>query len=193
MKKRSVFTLIAIFATLFLAFDANAQQNDVLLDKIEQANAAVKTRKGAFSEMRQAPGMVDTQELNGAIEYEAPATLTMDYSDKNEFFSIKDNTMVVKRGGKPRVFDLAKNKPMKTLSQLLLASFDGKLRELAGSVNSTLKVEESKDAIIATLEAKKKAVKGYAKVILEYDSKSFQLINMIMEEFDGTVTTYTMK
>lgn len=45
---------------------------------------------------------------------------------------------------------------MRTLSQLLLSSFNGELRSLATAVSSTLSVEETKEAVIATLKAQKK-------------------------------------
>lgn len=117
----------------------------------------------------------------------------MNYADSTEYFSISGNTMSLKRNGKDKKFDLNRNKPMRTLSQLLLSSFNGELRSLATAVSSTLSVEETKEAVIATLKAQKKAVKGYSKVVLEYDSKTLQLFNMVLEEFDGSVTTYTIK
>ena len=192
MKNRRIFTLIVLFTASLFTFNVNAQQSDALLDKIEQANQNLKNRNGDFNEVRQLVGKAE-QQLDGQLVYEAPAKLTMNYSDQNEYFSIDANTMSLKREGKARKFDLAKNKPMKTLSQLLLSSFNGKLRELAAAVNSSLNVEETKEAVIATLKAQKKAVKGYSKVVLEYDSKTLQLFNMVLEEFDGSVTTYTIK
>lgn len=192
MKNSRIFTLIVLFTASLFTFNANAQQSDALLDKIEEANQNLKNRNGNFNEVRQPVGKA-VQELEGELVYEAPSVLTMNYSDPNEYFSINANTMSLKREGKERKFDLAKNKPMKTLSQLLLSSFNGKLRELATTVGSSLNVEETKDAVIATLKAQKKAVKGYSKVVLQYDAKTFQLLNMVMEEFDGSVTTYTWK
>ncbi len=190
MKNRRIFTLIVLFTASLFTFNVNAQQSDALLDKIEQSNQQLKNRKGNFNEVRQPVGKAE-QKLDGELIYEAPATLTMNYSDPNEYFSINANTMSLKREGKAKKFDLAKNKPMKTLSQLLLSSFNGKLRDLATAVGSSLNVEETKEAIIATLEAQKKSVKGYSKVILKYDPKTYHLLNMVMEEFDGSVTTYT--
>lgn len=192
MKNSRIFTLIVLFTASLFTFNANAQQSDALFDKIEEANQNLKNRNGSFNEVRQPVGKA-VQELEGELVYEAPSVLTMNYSDPNEYFSINANTMSLKREGKERKFDLAKNKPMKTLSQLLLSSFNGKLRELATTVGSSLNVEETKDAVIATLKAQKKAVKGYSKVVLQYDAKTFQLLNMVMEEFDGSVTTYTWK
>ncbi len=192
MKNSRIFTLIVLFTASLFTFNANAQQPDALLDKIVQANQNLKNRNGSFSEVRQMVGKAE-QKLDGELVYEAPSVLTMNYSDPNEYFSINANTMSLKREGKARKFDLTKNKPMKTLSQLLLSSFNGNLRELATTVGSSLNVEETKDAVIATLQAQKKAVKGYSKVILKYDSKTYHLLNMVMEEFDGSVTTYTWK
>lgn len=192
MKNRNIFTLIAFIAISLLSFNANAQDSDELLDKIEQANDKVQSRSGDFCEVRQWAGD-STKALEGKIQYDTNSNLTMNYTDSTEYFSISGNTMSLKRNGKAKKFDLNKNKPMRTLSQLLLSSFNGELRSLAASVSSTLSVEETKDAVVATLKAQKKAVKGYSKVVLEYDAKTYQLFNMILEEFDGSVTTYTIK
>lgn len=192
MKKRDIFTLIAFIAISLLSFNANAQNSDALLDKIEQANGKLQSRSGNFCEVRQSTDK-QTKTFEGKIQYNASSNITMNYTDSTEYFCIADNTMSMKRNGKAKKFDLSKNKPMKTLSQMLLSSFNGELRSLAASVGSTLNVEETKDAVVATLKAQKKAVKGYSKVVLEYDSKTYQLFNMILEEFDGSVTTYTIK
>ena len=192
MKKRNIFTLIAIIAISLLSFNAKAQNSDALLDKIEQANGKLQSRSGDFCEIRQWANK-QPKTFEGKIQYNTNSDLTMNYTDSTEYFCISDNTMSMKRNGKSKKFDLNKNKPMKTLSQMLLSSFNGELRDLAASVGSTLNVEETKDAVIATLKAKKKAVKGYSKVILEYDSKTYHLFNMVLEEFDGSVTTYTIK
>ena len=192
MKKGNIFTLIVIIAISSLTLNANAQNSDALLDRIEQANDQVQSRSGDFCEIRQWTGNTP-KTLEGKIQYNSDSNLTMNYADSTEYFSISGNTMSLKRNGKDKKFDLNKNKPMRTLSQLLLSSFNGELRSLATAVSSTLSVEETKEAVIATLKAQKKAVKGYSKVVLEYDSKTLQLFNMVLEEFDGSVTTYTIK
>ena len=192
MEKGNIFTLIVIIAISLLTLNANAQNSDALLDRIEQANDQVQSRSGNFCEIRQWTGNTP-QTLEGKINYNSDSNLTMNYADSTEYFSISGNTMSLKRNGKDKKFDLNKNKPMRTLSQLLLSSFNGELRSLATAVSSTLSVEETKEAVIATLKAQKKAVKGYSKVVLEYDSKTLQLFNMVLEEFDGSVTTYTIK
>lgn len=192
MKKRNIFTFIAIIAISLLSFNAKAQNSDALLDKIEQANGKLQSRSGDFCEVRQWANK-QPKTFEGKIQYNTNSDLTMNYTDSTEYFCISDNTMSMKRNGKSKKFDLNKNKPMKTLSQMLLSSFNGELRNLAASVSSTLSVEETKDAVVATLKAQKKAVKGYSKVVLEYDAKTYQLFNMILEEFDGSVTTYTIK
>ena len=117
----------------------------------------------------------------------------MNYSDEDEYFAIEGNTMSIKHDGKSMTFDLNKNKPMRTLSKFILSAFNGKLRELAQEANSEISVAETENAIEVTLVAKKKAVKGYSKVVLNYDPKAFTLIDMLMEEFDGSVTTYKWK
>ena len=76
---------------------------------------------------------------------------------------------------------------------MLISSFNGTLRSLAASSACSLKAEKAKDAVVVTLEATKKAVKGYSRITLKYDPKTLLLVNMKAEEFDGSVTIYDMK
>lgn len=99
----------------------------------------------------------------------------------------------MKRDGVESRFDLSKNRPMKSLADMLISSFNGTLNSLAASTACTLKAEKLKDSVTATMEATKKAVRGYSKLVLEYDPKTLQLMKMKAEEFDGSVTTYVLK
>ena len=185
---RLIITFIAIFA-----MGRAMAQDDALLNRIEKANAGVKLNDVSFVEVRHPAGQSE-KTVEGTIMYDAAAGLKMDYTNpKGEYFIINGTQMTLLRDGHEAFFDLTKNKPMKSLAELLTSSFNGTLTRLAEANNANLTVKEVKEGIVATLEAKKKAVRGYAKVVLTYDVKSLHLVNMVMEEFDGSVTTYRMK
>ncbi|MCQ2303157.1 MAG: outer membrane lipoprotein carrier protein LolA [Bacteroidales bacterium] len=189
MKAKGLLTLIVLLGQ-FLTL--NAQTSDQLLENIEKANANLKTRSMNFSELREPAGK-DSKQLSGTITYDPNSGMVMNYTDPGEHFVINGNTMTMKREGMELFFDLTKNKPMRTLSNMLMSSFNGQLRSLASSNNASIEAKKAKDYTEVTMKALKKAVKGYSTIVLRYDAKSNQIIYMMLEEFDGTKTTYELK
>lgn len=189
MKAKGLLTLIVLLGQ-FLTL--NAQTSDQLLENIEKANANLKTRSMNFSELREPAGK-DSKQLSGTITYDPNSGMVMNYTDPKEHFVINGNTMTMKREGMELFFDLTKNKPMRTLSNMLMSSFNGQLRSLASSNNASIEAKKAKDYTEVTMKALKKAVKGYSTIVLRYDAKSNQIIYMMLEEFDGTKTTYELK
>lgn len=193
--KRLLATILTFSASLFLLSGgiASAQDTDALIDLIEKTNTSAKVRTGNFSEVRKMAGKPE-QSLKGILTFDPKGTLAMKYSlPEGEYFIIADNTISMKRDGAESRFDLSKNRPMKSLADMLISSFNGTLNSLAASTACTLKAEKLKDSVTATMEATKKAVRGYSKLVLEYDPKTLQLMKMKAEEFDGSVTTYVLK
>lgn len=190
--KRLAFFCSAIIMCLS-CFQIYAQDSDSLIDLIEKTNAGAKVRTGNFSEVRKAAGKQE-QSLKGVLTFDPNGTLSMEYSSpEGEYFIIAGNSMSMKRGGVANQFDLTKNRPMKSLADMLVSSFNGTLKSLAAANSCTVNAEKTKDAIVATLKATKKGVKGYSQIVLKYDPKTLKLFNMIAEEFDGSVTTYVMQ
>ena len=187
--KKVLLTLIVVIGQ-FLSL--SAQSSDQLLDRIEQANANLKTRSLKFTELREPAGK-ETKQFDGKLTYDPNSGIVMNYTDPGEHFIINGNTMTMKREGTELFFDLTKNKPMKTLSNMLMASFNGQLRNLATENKASIEAKVLKDCTEVTMQALKKAVKGYAKIVLKYDAKSSQIIYMMLEEFDGTKTTYEIQ
>lgn len=188
MRTKGLLTLIVLLGQLLTL---NAQTSDQLLERIEQANANQKTCKMSFTELREPAGK-DSKKLNGTITYDPNTGMVMNYTDPGEHFVINGNNMTMKREGMELFFDLTKNKPMKTLSNMLMSSFNGKLRNLATENKASIAAKSLKDCTEVTMQALKKQVKGYAKIVLKYDTKTSQIIYMMLEEFDGSKTTYEL-
>lgn len=192
---KRLFAIILTISVTFLFFSAGiagAQDSDALINLIEKTNSSAKVRTGNFTEVRKMTGKTE-QSLKGVLTFDPKGTLSMEYSSpEGEYFIIAANSISMKRDGVANQFDLTKNRPMKSLADMLISSFNGTLKALAASSACTLKAEKAKDAIVATMEATKKAVKGYSKIVLKYDTNTLQLVNMRAEEFDGSVTTYNM-
>ena len=189
MRTKGLLTLIVLFSQILTL---SAQNSDQLLENIEKANANQKTCNLKFSELREPAGK-ESKKLEGTITYDPNSGMVMKYTDPNEHFVINGNTITMKREGMELFFDLTKNKPMRTLSNMLMSSFNGQLRSLATSNNASIEAKKLKDCTEVTLKALKKAVKGYSTIVLRYDAKTNQIIYMILEEFDGSKTTYELR
>lgn len=189
----AAFIMTALFASVF-GTDCNAQDSSALVDMIEKSNEGSKGISGSFTEIRQKPGKAD-KNLTGDLIFDPAGSLSMKYASPNqgEYFIIENGTLSMKRDGAENKFDLAKNRPMKNLSDMLLSSLGGKLKAFSQANACNLTAEKTSDAVRATLEATKKAVKGYSKIVLDYNPKTLRLVKMRAEEFDGTVTTYIMQ
>lgn len=81
---------------------------------------------------------------------------------------------------------------MKTLSNMLLSSFNGTLRNLATENKASITAKSLSNCTEVTMQALKKAVNGYAKIVLKYDAKTNHIIYMMLEEFNGSKTTYEL-
>lgn len=184
--------LAALIFTAIFSADCKAQDSSVLLDKIESANSKAGIRKGNFTEERRRKAQ-EPRKLAGELVFDPAGTLSMTYSTpQGDFFNIIDGFIMMKDGGVEHKFDLTKNKPMKSLADLLISSFSGRLQSFASQNACIINAEKTGTSVCVTLSATKKAVKGYSKVIVDYDPKTYLLISMVMEEFDGSVTVYNM-
>jgi len=194
--KRKFVLAIVILAGIFTAIlpaDCKAQDSSVLLDKIESANSKADIRKGKFTEERRRKAQAP-QSLAGELVFDSAGTLSMTYSTpEGDFFNIAGGFIAMKNNGVENKFDLTKNRPMKSLADLLISSFAGKLQDFSSRNSCLISAEKTAASLIVTVSATKKGVKGYSKVVVDYDPKTCLLTSMVMEEFDGSVTVYKME
>lgn len=195
--KKTLLAATILWAGLFLTIystDCHAQDSATLLAQIESANSNAKIRKGNYTEDRKRRGKTP-QSLAGVLVFDREAgTLSMTYSTpEGDYFNIADGFIMMKDGGVENKFDLTKNKPMKSLSDLLISSFSGTLQSFASQNACMINAENTASSLRVTVTATKKSVKGYSKVTVDYDPKTLLVMSMDMEEFDGSVTLYNMK
>jgi len=194
--KRFLFVTAALLAGLLtptFTTDCKAEDSSSLISKIEAANSTAKVRTGNFTEERKRKGK-EPQNLAGKLTFDPAGKLSMAYSTPaGDFFNITGGFIEMKNNGAENKFDLSKNKPMKGLADLLISSFSGKLNVFAAQNSCTINAEKTAASIRVTMTATKKGVRGYSKVVVDYDPKTLLLSSMTMEEFDGSVTVYKME
>lgn len=188
--KKILLALAAAFSIQAVGF---AGSNDsFILSKIESSNETVKSLTATFTADRTvtASGLKSTG--NGDL-YFTPGRLSMLYNTPaGEYFIINGNQMSMNRNGRKAVYDLTKTPMMSGLSKMLLCSIQGKVRTLAVDVNADIAVSETSSSYVVTLTAKKKEVKGYAKIVITYSKTGCIIQSLETDEFSGVVTVYTM-
>jgi len=187
MKKKAV--ILALL--LFTAAAAFAQESEVI-SKIKSAAVRKEKVERNFEEVRNTAGKSKTVKLEGKLVYEPETKILMDYTNGEEF-SIDGNTLVIDRDGNRQQFDTSKNIMMRGLSHAILYAFSGRMDELAKEQNAMLLTNSKDGKIIITLSAKAKAARGYSCIEVSYDSKTYALETMRMDEFTGTSTYYSYK
>ena len=186
-----------LFFFLFAAclpFVASAASDDEILDKIEKANAALPAAQSHFDHSRFIKASGKTFNMEGAMYFVPPEKLRMQYTTPaTDLTLVNGKTMYLQRGSGPaNVFDTEKNQMMGILRNSLLYSIRGKMRDVAKENDGTVTVTEEAKNYIVTVSAKKKAPRGYSRITVTFRKSDCLPVVMVMEEFSGTVNTYTM-
>ena len=94
--------------------------------------------------------------------------------------------------GKAITVDTSKNAYMRNLRNTLLNCITGNYEAAAKENDANLVVEEKGGIKTVTIMARKQAVKGYSRIIMDYDKKG-RPVRMVLDEFTGIETEYTFK
>jgi len=186
--RRILLSAIA-FIMPMMAFAGN---NDAyILSKIESSNESLKTAECVFTQTRAVPAAKTSVAMDGNFYFTNENKLALLYNKPaGEYFVVNGNTLSMNKGGKKTSYDLTKVPMMNSLVKTLFNCVQGRVRYLAVEVNADYAVEETSTAYVVTLTAKKKEVKGYAKIVLTYNKKTCILEEMLMEEFSGVTNSY---
>ena len=184
-------TALCIIPLLAAALSLNAQNSADIISRIEKAYATPKTVETAFSEVYTSfDATVPQKNRDGNLNYNA-GSIRMDYSN-GDLFEVSGNTMTIKNGSAKQVFDLAKNIMMKGLSNTLNYAFQGQLTKLAAEHDADITASKDGKFYLITLTARKKAPRGYSKIVAYYRIADCLLTSMRMDEFNGASTFYTI-
>lgn len=164
-----------------------------ILGKIEKANAKVSTLTSDFTRTKLIKASGRTTTAKGRLSYKAADKLLMDYSNPaGDILIINGGKMQMRLGAQKGTFDLGKNKLMGSLSVTLLGCIAGKAQSVADANNANITAKEVSGNYMVTLAAREKATRGYSIIKLTYRKSDCILTEMVMTEFTGISTTYTM-
>ena len=161
--------------------------------KIGTAGAALTSMEASFTHVKTVKATGKTTTFTGTYYYTATDRLAMHYDQASEGLVLNADRFFIRRGGKANTGHSKNVHQMEQLSTLLFACIRGEVQSVADSNNATLAVKAEKSAWTITLTAKKKASKGYAKIVLRYRQDDGLLESLRFEEFNGNVNEYTLK
>lgn len=191
MKQIIVKTVAMIAAVCMAAPAVSATENKKDLETLEQKNISVKGFSGTFLQTKV---LVNKKEIKseGMLYFSNPDKMSMIYSNpEGDKFIINAGKMGITKGEKTNIFDLGKNKSMKSLAITLLYSMQGNIDDLAEACDADVDARKTSAGWKIELKARKKAPKGYATIELEY-SPDGTIKSMRMTEFNGISTLYEM-
>ena len=111
---------------------------------------------------------------------------------QGEYLIIDGNQLKNAVKGKAITVDTSKNAYMRNLRNTLLNCITGNYEAAAKENDANLVVEEKGGIKTVTIMARKQAVKGYSRIIMDYDKKG-RPVRMVLDEFTGIETEYTFK
>lgn len=149
--------------------------------------------KSQFTRIITLPVSNKVVHAKGNVTFTAPDKLEMLYSDPNGEYLIIDGKMLrTKAGGKEMKIDTGKNGVFRKLRNTLLNCINGNYEQAAKDNDAEIKVAQEGGIKTVTLTARKAAVQGYSKIILDYNKKNFP-VRMVLEEFGGLLTEFQFK
>lgn len=186
--------LFLILSAALLPLVASAASESEILDKIEKANAALPAAQSHFDQSRFIKASGKTINMEGAMYFVPPEKLRMQYSSPaTDLTVINGKMMYIRRGSDVgNAFDCSKTPAMGVLRNSLLYSIRGMMRDVAKENDGALTVTEEAKNYIVTVSARKKAARGYFRISVTYRKSDCLPVVLVMEEFSGTVNTYTM-
>lgn len=134
-----------------------------------------------------------TVQSNGSLTFDYAGKLDMRYNQpQGDFFIIDGKTISMNINGKKATIDTEKNPRMKSYRNTLVNCITGNWDLVCKENDAESTVIEKNGMKIVEINAKKISTRGYSKITLSYRKSDNMLVEMVLEEFNGIVTTYRM-
>lgn len=162
------------------------------LDVLESACSGIKSVEASFIHVKTVKATGKSTTFTGRYYYTSPDKMAMAYDQDSEGLVLSGNQFYIRRGGKTHKGEIQRVKQMRQLSEILFACIRGKVRGVAEGNGADLSAKTEKGFHNVTLTAKKKASKGFSRIVLRYRASDGLLTYLLMEEFSGTTNEYTL-
>lgn len=134
-----------------------------------------------------------TLESEGTLKLVGKDKMEMNYTKPaGDYFIIDGKSIKMNLRGKKSVMDTEKNTAMRNYRNTLLNCIHGNWKQAATDNNADITITEKGNNKVVTITAKKQAPRGYSKIIVTARKSDNLPVEMVLEEFNGTVTTYKL-
>lgn len=153
--------------------------------------ASAQTIEGQFKQSKYIKASGKTIESEGTLKIVGKNKLEMNYTKPaGDYFIIDGNIIKTNYKGKKTEVDAEKNAAVRLQRNTLMNCISGNWKQAAADNNANYDVTERAGNKIITITAKKQAARGYSRIIIAARKSDNLPVEMVLEEFNGTVTTY---
>ena len=152
--------------------------------------ASAQKVEARFTESKFIKATGKTLEAEGTLKLYSADKMDMTYTKPaGDYFKIDGKSVSMNMRGKKSVVDTEKNAAVRTQRNTLMNCINGNWKQAATDNNAESSVVDKGANKVVTLSAKKTAPRGYSKIIITYRKSDNLITEMVLEEFNGTVTT----
>ena len=153
--------------------------------------ASAQKVEAHFTESKFIKASGKTIEAEGKLKLFSADKLELRYTKPaGDYFIIDGKTVSTNLRGKKSVVDTEKNTAMRIFRNTLMNCVNCQWKQAATDNDAETSVAEKGANKVVTLSAKKTAPRGYSKIVITYRKSDNIPVELVFEEFNGTVTTY---
>ena len=179
-----------LWVAFFVVATSAALANDKVIAELK-ANAPEQVTC-QFEQQKFLKGMANPVISKGVLLYQ-PQNFGMYYSQpEGDYLQITPNSFVMQTRGKVRNHNIKAGSPMLTLKNTLVMCMAGDVQGVANENGATLSYANNGGHEFTLTKDLKKGEKGYSKIVLVYDPKTYLLTSMTMVEANGNYSIYTL-
>ena len=155
--------------------------------------ASAQKVEAHFTESKFIKASGKTIEAEGKLKLFSADKMELRYTKPaGDYFIIDGKTVSTNLRGKKSVVDTEKNTAMRIFRNTLMNCVNCQWKQAATDNDAETSVAEKGANKVVTLSAKKTAPRGYSKIVITYRKSDNIPVELVFEEFNGTVTTYKM-
>ena len=180
----------SILAILFLALQLQAQ-DVALLNSIKATNGKIKSFEADLANTLVKPKKTTSQV--GKLYFVAPKEFTATFTT-GKYMIVNESNLKTNIGIFSGTYRLKEGSTARSLSNIFLYGFQGKIQDLANENNYSLttKTEGGYHIITGTINKKKLIGIGYKQVVFKYHTDSLLLKEIVLYDYSGNMDVYTI-
>lgn len=185
--KRIILTMAVLLSVMGMA-----AQQDAAIKFVASKNKDINA-KFLFTQNEVDPVTKKSATMKGTLTFAAPRKMSMIYSDpEGDKFIIDGDNMERKKGQKGSKYNLAKNKMMCGLADLLCNGMMGKVEEIQKATNSVMSYNAGKGTHDFVFTPDKKSKSYLKEVVVKYDKKTGRPVYLKLVEKSGKYNEYNL-